>query len=64
MVEENIQLKISVMLILTCLSLGFIVIMGAVMFVENKIVDDLPDNNSFKEWWRKHIIAEDKEGLW
>ena len=52
------------MLTLACLSLVSILIMGTIMFIENKIVDDLPEDNGFKKWWRKYMIAEDKEGLW
>jgi len=36
--------------------IGFILI-GAILFVDCKIVDDLPESNEFKKWWKKHIIG-------
>ena len=51
------------MFILTILSFSSIIVMGAIMFIEHKIVSDLPEDNSFKKWWRRHIIAEDPEEL-
>ena len=50
------------MLILTILALISMFLMGAMLFVECKIVSDLPENNEFKKWWRKNIIAPDPEG--
>jgi hypothetical protein len=35
--------------------------MGAMLFVECKIVVDLPENNEFKKWWRKNIITPDSK---
>lgn len=34
-------------------------LIGAVFFIECKIVDDLPEKNQFKKWWRRHIMAPD-----
>ena len=45
------------MLIITILAFISLSLMGAVIFVECKIVVDLPENNEFKKWWRKNIIA-------
>jgi hypothetical protein len=45
------------MLILTILALISMFLMGAMLFVECKIVEDLPEDNEFKKWWRKNIIA-------
>jgi hypothetical protein len=38
-----------------CLSSLFII--GAILFIDCKIIEDLPENNEFKKWWKKHIIA-------
>lgn len=45
------------MLIITILAFISIFLMGAVMFVECKIVADLPEDNEFKKWWKKHLIG-------
>jgi hypothetical protein len=45
------------MLIVTILALISLFSMGAIMFVECKIIADLPEDNGFKKWWRKHLIA-------
>jgi len=44
---------------LTCslLILSSLLLVGAVFFIDCKIVDDLPESNGFKKWWRCHIIA-------
>lgn len=49
------------MFIFSIIVLAFLVFMGAVFFIECKIVEDLPENNEFKKWWRKHIMAPDPE---
>lgn len=41
---------------LTCMAFISIILMGAIMFIEHKIVADLPEDNSFKLWWRRHIV--------
>ena len=38
-----------------CLSSLFVI--GAILFIDCKIVDDLPESNGFKQWWRRHIAA-------
>jgi hypothetical protein len=45
------------MLILTVLALSSILLIGTVMFIECKIVEDLPEDNSFKKWWRANVIG-------
>ena len=45
-------------------TLSIIILIGlfliaAVFFVECKIVDDLPEDNEFKRWWRNHIMGPD-----
>lgn len=44
------------MLILNIIALTILFSVGAVFFIEYKIVEDLPETNSFKRWWREHII--------
>jgi hypothetical protein len=34
-----------------------IFLIGAVLFIDCKIIEDLPDDNECKKWWRNHIIA-------
>jgi len=36
-------------------------LMGAMLFIDCKIVDDLPEKNEFKRWWREHIMAPDSK---
>ena len=50
------------MFIFSMICLGFLILIGAVLFIDCKIVDDLPENNSFRQWWRKHVIALDSKG--
>ena len=50
------------MLIITILAFVSLLLMGVVLFVECKIVDDLPETNKFKKWWRKHLIDIDPRG--
>jgi hypothetical protein len=38
-----------------CLSGLFIV--GTVLFIDCRIVGDLPENNEFKRWWKKYIAS-------
>ena len=45
------------MLIITIFAFISLFLIGAIMFVECKIVTDLPEDNEFKRWWRKHLIA-------
>ena len=45
------------MFILSIIMLISLFVIGAVFFIDCKIVDDLPENNGFKKWWRNHIIA-------
>lgn len=50
------------MLVLSIIAAIMLVIMGAVLFVECKVVEDLPEDNEFKKWWRRHIMDADPEG--
>jgi hypothetical protein len=50
------------MIVPTLIALASILLIGAVFFVECKIVEDLPESNSFKKWWRRNIIAPDPKG--
>lgn len=52
------------MLILSIFALCSLFLIGAMMFIECKIVEDLPDDNSFKKWWRKHLIGNGPKELW
>jgi hypothetical protein len=47
------------MFILSIIMLISLFLIGAVFFIDCKIIDDLPNNNGFKRWWRDHIIAPD-----
>ena len=47
------------MFILSIIMLICLFVIGAVLFIDCKIVDDLPKNNGFKKWWRNHIMAPD-----
>ena len=47
------------MFTLSIIMLISIFLMGAILFIDCKIVDDLPKSNKFKRWWRDHIIAPD-----
>jgi hypothetical protein len=49
------------MFIISIIALIGLLITGAIMFVDCKIIDDLPESNSFKKWWRRHIVAPDLE---
>ena len=49
------------MFILSIIMLVSIFLMGAILFIDCKIIDDLPKSNVFKKWWRAHIIAPDPE---
>lgn len=42
--------------------LTFLLLIGAILFIDCQIVEDLPEDNSFKKWWREHIIAPDPKG--
>lgn len=52
------------MLVFSILALTSILFIGAVMFIEAKIVEDLPENNEFRKWWREHIVSKGPEELW
>lgn len=52
------------MLVLSIFALISILTMGAVMFIECKIVEDLPEENKFKKFWRKHIVGNGPKELW
>lgn len=43
-----------------CLSGCFFI--GAVLFIDCKIVEDLPEDNEFKKWWRKNMVGIDPMG--
>ena len=45
------------MLIISIIALTSLFLMGAILFVECKIVSDLPENNEFKKWWREYLIG-------
>lgn len=47
------------MLIISIIALSFLFLLGAIHFIDCKIIDDLPASNRFKKWWRDHIIAPD-----
>ena len=49
------------MLVLSIIALSVLVVLGAVFFIECKIIGDLPDQNVFKKWWRLYIIGKDLE---
>ena len=50
------------MFILSIFMLISLFLIGAILFIDCKIVDDLPEDNEFKKWWREHIIAPDTKG--
>ena len=50
------------MLIITLIAVLALFSLGALLFIDCKIVEDLPKENSFRKWWRRHIIAPDPEG--
>lgn len=50
------------MLAISAFALGSLFLIGAVLFIDCQIVDDLPEDNSFKKWWRAHIIGQDPRG--
>lgn len=52
------------MLVFSILALSSITIMGAIMFIEFKVIEDLPEDNSFRKWWRKHIVGNGPKELW
>jgi len=47
------------MFTLSIIMLISIFLMGAILFIDCKIIEDLPDDNECKKWWRNHIIAPD-----
>ena len=50
------------MLAITIFALSSLFLIGAVFFIDCKIVADLPEDNNFKKWWRAHIIGQDPRG--
>ena len=44
------------MLIISIIALTSLFIMGAIMFIDCKIIEDLPESNEFRKWWKKHLI--------
>lgn len=51
------------MLAITISALVSVILIGTIMYVECKIVVDLPESNSFKRWWRKYLIKRLPEDL-
>lgn len=49
------------MFTLSIIILFFLALIAATFFIECKIVEDLPEDNEFKKWWRSHIMAPDPE---
>jgi hypothetical protein len=52
------------MLALSIIAIVSLLITGTVMFIECKIVEDFPEDNSFRKWWRKHIVGNGPKELW
>ena len=50
------------MLIISIIALTSLFLVGATFFIECKIVNDLPEDNGFKRWWRNNIVGPDPEG--
>jgi len=50
------------MFIFSMICLGFLLIIGVVLFIDCQIVEDLPEDNSFRRWWKEHIIEQDPRG--
>jgi|GEM_PF-6127092 len=48
---------------LAILSFVFLILIVAFYYIESKIIDDLPDTNGFKRWWRRHLVGDDPEKL-
>lgn len=44
------------MLIISIIALISLFLMGTMLFIDCKIVEDLPNDNEFKKWWKKHLI--------
>ena len=44
------------MLIISIIALISLFLMGAMLFIDCKIVEDLPNDNEFRKWWKKHLI--------
>lgn len=44
------------MLILNIIAISILLLVGAMFFIEYKIIEDLPETNSFKRWWRRNVI--------
>jgi len=60
-VEKND--KYLIMFMLAILSFVFLILIVAFYYIESKIIDDLPDTNGFKRWWRRHLVGDDPEKL-
>ena len=50
------------MLTVTILAFISLFLMGAVLFIDCKIVEALPEDNEFKKWWRKNMVGIDPMG--
>lgn len=50
------------MFIFSMICLGFLILIGAALFIDCNIIDDLPESNNFKRWWRAHIVGKDPRG--
>jgi len=46
------------------MALASVLFIGAVMFIDCKIVEDLPEDNKFRKWWRKNVVGQGPEELW
>ena len=50
------------MFVLSIIAASLLLLIGVILFIDCKIVSDLPKDNSFKKWWHNHIIAPDPKG--
>lgn len=48
---------------ITIISLASVLLIGAIFFIDCKIVEDLPDSNSFKKWWKRNVIDKEPPGF-
>ena len=44
------------MFTLTVVIFALITMLGAVLYIECNIVQELPEANKFKKWWRKNVV--------
>jgi len=47
------------MFTLSIITLICISLIGAVFFIDCKIIEDLSESNKFKKWWRTYIMVSD-----